>query len=154
MRDMMDMGGNRGRRPKSNVESLITGLVLGGGFMDFWAFGGHQPWAIFAAVFAGILPAARGLSGMISSRASAPAAKKVGDRERAAENERTVLRMARDRGGRLTPSLVALDCDMGVSEAELVLDGLAKKGHASMRVRDDGRIEYEFSEFLPAIENR
>jgi hypothetical protein len=144
----------RGGKAGSNVQSLVTGLVLGGGFMAYWAFGGHHSWAIIAALFAGLLPAARGLSGMITSRASAPAAKKVGDRERAAENEKAVLRMARDRGGRLTPSLVALDCDLGVSEAELVLDGLARKGHASMKVRDDGRIEYEFSEFLKAIEDR
>jgi hypothetical protein len=151
VRDMTEPGGRRGRRPKTNVESFLTGLALCAGFMAFWAFGGHQTWAIFAAVFAGLLPATRGLSGMISSRAAAPAAKRLSDRERAAENEKAVLRMARDRGGRLTPSLVALDCDMGVAEAELVLDGLAKKGHASMRVRDDGRIEYEFAEFLPPM---
>jgi len=156
MRDMMDMRGRRGRRPKTSVESFITGLVIGGGALAYWFLApGEKPWWIIAiAVFAGLLPAARGLSGMITSRTSAPAAKKIGERERAAENEKAVLRMARDRGGRLTPALVALDCDMGVAEAEFVLDGLAKKGHASMRVRDDGRIEYEFAEFLPAIEDR
>jgi hypothetical protein len=144
---------NRNRKPKTNVESLVTGLVVGSGFIAFYLFGGHQAWAIFAALFAGLLPASRGLSGMIAARANAPAEKKLGERERAAESEKSVLRIARDRGGRLTPALVALDCDLGVEEAERVLDGLAKKGHASMRVRDDGRVEYEFSEFLPAIED-
>jgi hypothetical protein len=43
---------------------------------------------------------------------------------------------------------------MSVETAERVLDGLAKKGHASMRVRDDGRIEYEFSEFMTSINER
>jgi hypothetical protein len=139
-------------RPKSNVESLITGLVVGGGFIAFWAFGGHAIWALFGALFGGLLPAARGLSGMIAARGAAPAAKKIGERERGLENERSVLRIAREKGGRLTPSLVALDCDMGIEESERVLDGLVKKGHASMRVRDDGRIEYEFSEFMdPAL---
>ena len=38
---------------------------------------------------------------------------------------------------------------MTVEEAERALDSLAKKGHAAVRIRDDGRIEYEFSEFLP-----
>jgi hypothetical protein len=154
MRDDWGRRGRRGRGPKSNIESLVTGLVLGSGFAAFWAFGGHQTWALIAAFFAGIMPAARGLSGMIASRAQAPSAKKLGDKERTAESERAVLRIARDRGGRLTPALVALDCDMGVEEAEAVLDGLAKKGHASMRVRDDGRIEYEFSEFLPLTDGR
>jgi hypothetical protein len=156
MRDMMDMGGNRGRKPKTNVESFVTGLVVGGGALAYWLLApGVKPWWIIAiAVFAGILPAARGLSGMIASRANAPAAKKLGEREKAAENERSILRIARDRGGRLTPALVALDCDMGVEEAERILDGLAKKGHASMQVREDGRVEYEFSEFMPALADR
>ena len=156
MRDMMDMGGRRGRRPKTDVESFVTGLVVGGGALAYWFLApGEKPWWIIAiAVFAGLLPAARGLSGIISARASAPAAKKLDDRAKSAEAEKTALRMARDRGGRLTPSLMALDCDMSVEEAEAVLEGLAKKGHAAMRVRDDGRIEYEFAEFLPSISDR
>ena len=151
MPDMMDMGGRRGRRPRTNLESLVTGLVIGSGALAYWLFApGEKPWWIIAvAVFGGILPAARGLSGMIAARASAPGAKKMSDRQKAAENEKAVLRLARDRGGRLTPSLVALDCDLSVAEAEQVLESLAKQGHTTMRVRDDGRIEYEFSEFVP-----
>jgi hypothetical protein len=152
--DMRGMRPAGGKRPKSNVEALVTGLVIGGGFMAFWAFGGHQPWALVAAFFAGALPAARGLSGIIAQRAEAPAARRLGAKEKAAETERAILRIARDRGGRITPAIVALDCDIGVEEAEAALDGLAKKGHASLRVRDDGRVEYEFSEFLAEIEGR
>jgi len=153
----MDMRMDRKRdRSKPNVESLITGMVVGGGALAYWFLAtGAKPWWILAvALFGGILPAARGLSGMIASRAAAPATKRLGEKERALENERSVLRMAREKGGRLTPALVALDCDMGIEKAEAVLDGLAKKGHASMRVRDDGRIEYEFSEFLPTNSER
>ena len=150
--DMGDMGGMRGKRPRSSLEMLITGLVIGSAALGYWFFipGGasHQWWIPAMAFFAGFLPAARGLAGLISARADAPATKKLGERERAAGNERSVLTIARDRGGRLTPALVALDCDMGIEEAEAVLDGLAKKGHASMRVREDGRVEYEFSEFM------
>ena len=142
---------DRGGRQRSPVESFLTGLVIGAAGLGYWflAPGVHHWWILAVAIFAGFLPAARGLSMMISSRVSAPAQKRLGEKEKAAENERAVLRIARDRGGRLTPSIVALDCDMGVEEAEAVLDGLAKKGHASMRVREDGRIEYEFSEFMP-----
>jgi hypothetical protein len=136
-------------RPRSHAESLVTGLVVGGGFIAFWALGGHQVWALLGALFGGLLPAARGLSGMIAARGAAPAARRLGERERALENERAVLRTAREKGGRLTPALVALDCSMSIEEAERVLDGLARKGHSTVQVRDDGRIEYEFSEFLP-----
>jgi hypothetical protein len=148
--------GRRGHRPKSNVESLVTGLVIGGGALAYWFLvPGEKPWWIIAvAVFAGLLPAARGLSGMITSRAAAPATKRLGERERAAASEKAIIRIASLHKGRLTPSLVVLEADISVEEAERILDGLARKGHASMRVRDDGRIEYEFAEFLPAPEDR
>jgi len=136
-------------RSKSHTESLLTGVAVGGGFVAFWAFSGHPLWALVAAFFCGILPAARGLSGIIAARIEAPAAKRLNAKDRALENERAILRLARDRGGRLTPALAALDCDMTVEEAEAVLDGLARKGHAALQLRDDGRVEYEFSEFLP-----
>ena len=147
--DLNDLTPRRHDRHRRNpLESLVMGLLVGGGFMAFWALGGHQVWALVGAFFGGLLPAARGIAGMIEARGAAPAARKVSERARALENERAVLSLARQRGGRLTPALVVLDCSMGIEEAEVVLDGLAKKGHASMRVRDDGRIEYEFSEFM------
>jgi hypothetical protein len=144
-----DRNGNRG--PRNNVESFITGLVIAGGAFAYWFLApGPKPWWLaFVAFFGGFLPAARGLSGMIASRGAAPAAKRLGERERAAEHERIALSVAREKGGRITPSLVVLASEMTVEEAERALDSLAKKGHAAVRIRDDGRIEYEFSEFLP-----
>jgi hypothetical protein len=149
MGDLDRRSGRRERRPRSNVESLITGLVVGSGFVTYWVFGGHQSWALFAAFFGGLLPAARGLAGLIAAKGAAPAAKRLGERETAAENERIALLVARKKGGRITPALVVLDSEMSVEAAERALDGLARKGHAAVRIRDDGRIEYEFSEFLP-----
>ncbi len=37
---------------------------------------------------------------------------------------------------------------MCLEEAEKALDAMAQKGYASLRVRDDGRVDYEFAEFL------
>lgn len=153
---------DKGRR-KTPVEAAVTGLVIGGAFVAWWAFapGGREHWWLLAmALFMGLMPAARGLSSLIAERsaiAQARAARKLADREAsragghggAASAERTILRLASERGGRLTPSLVVLGSDMTIEEAERALDALTKKGHAAMRVRDDGRIEYEFSEFLP-----
>jgi hypothetical protein len=138
------------------AESLASGLVLAAAFVVFWALGGHPVWALLVAVFAGVLPASRGISGLIAARAEEKAleaqnaAPKLDAKSAAALGEKTVLRIARDKGGRVTPSLVALESDLSVEEAEKALDDLAKKGHASMVVREDGRIEYEFAEFLPA----
>jgi hypothetical protein len=147
--------GRHSREGKGAAESLISGLVLAAVFLGFWAFAGHPAWALLVAVFAGVLPASRGLSGLVASRAerkaleAKSAAPRLDAKSAAARGEKAVLRIARDKGGRVTPSLVALDTDLSVEEAERVLDDLAKKGHASMVVREDGRIEYEFSEFLP-----
>jgi len=48
----------------------------------------------------------------------------------------------------VTPALVVLGSELTIEEAERALDALARKGYASMRVSDDGRVEYEFAEFL------
>jgi hypothetical protein len=140
-----------GGRSKTPVESLVTGLAIALGFVGFWAFGGHQTWALFAALFGGVLPASRGFTRIIEARAErrrleAPARKPSPQDE--AHIEKTVLRVARDHGGRVTPSLVALESEFSVERAERVLEDLTRNGHASMRVREDGRIEYEFIEFI------
>jgi hypothetical protein len=142
--------GRGGRKKmKSALESFLTGLLVAGGFGAFWYFTHGGWWLLAIALFAGLLPAARALSSMIASRASEPVRRRLDERQLSAENERTVLRIARERGGRITPSLVVLGSSMALEEAERALDDFAKKGHATVRIREDGRIEYEFSEFLP-----
>jgi hypothetical protein len=143
------------REQKRPAEMLASGIGLTAAFAAIWAFAGHPAWAIFVAVFAGVLPACKGISGLIAERAERAAIEDRAEPRRldakgaAARDEKAILRIARDAGGRVTPSLVALESDMSVDQAEKALDELAKKGHASMQVREDGRVEYEFSEFMP-----
>lgn len=133
---------------------LGSGVVLAGVLLCVWGTSGHPAWALIAAIFAGVLPASRGLSGLIASRSerrsiearSAPP--RLDAKSSAAAREKAVLRIARDKGGRVTPSLVALESELSLEEAGRVLDEMAAKGNASMRVRDDGRVEYEFAEFM------
>jgi Uncharacterized membrane-associated protein/domain len=144
-----------GWRDKRPAEAFASGILLAGAFVALWAFGGHSSWMLLAAIFAGVIPASKGLSGLIAERAQrreierSSEPKKLDAKGAAAAREKSVLRIARDKGGRLTPPLVALESDLSLEEAERALDELAKKGHASMVVREDGRVEYEFSEFLP-----
>jgi hypothetical protein len=140
---------HRGRRGKSSVEKILSGTAIAVAFSIFWYLNPHQIWPLFAILFGGVFPAVRGVQGLLAERAETPRPKKLGVRERAVENERTVLRVARSRGGRVTPSLVVLDSDMALDEAEATLADLTKKGHATMRIGDDGRIDYEFVEFIP-----
>ncbi len=147
------MGGNEwrgGRRRKSPVDSIISSAVVAAAFGVYWALNPHAGWPLFPILFAGVFPALRGIRRLAADRAeSAPL--KLSPREREAENERTVLRVARSHAGRVTPSLVTLDSDMALDEAEATLAALTKKGHAVMNIRDDGRIDYEFSEFLISV---
>lgn len=69
------------------------------------------------------------------------------DRESGAEKQ--ILRMAREKNGRLTAASAAPETSLTMKEAEELLTRMAKEGHALMRVLDNGVIEFEFPEFLP-----
>jgi hypothetical protein len=61
--------------------------------------------------------------------------------------EKTVLRVARANGGFVTPGEAALEGDMSVDEARKLLEKMATKGNAEMRVRASGVVVYFFPEF-------
>ena len=61
--------------------------------------------------------------------------------------EKTILRVARQNGGLVTPGEVAIESDISVDEARRELDKLAKNGMAEIRVRSSGVIVYYFAEF-------
>ena len=67
------------------------------------------------------------------------------ERERA---ERGLLRMAEDRGGRLTAAEVASHSSYTVDEASKLLEGLHARGAAEMRVSDGGAIVFRFPGFV------
>jgi hypothetical protein len=138
--------GRRGNR--GPAESIATGVAIFVGFSIFWFFNQHTWWILFPALFGGLIPIVRGISRLIEGRVSAPRDKRKLEAEKAANAERSVLRIAQARSGLVTPSQVALDTQLSLEEAELLLDSMAKRGHASMEVREDGRLVYRFSEFL------
>jgi hypothetical protein len=63
------------------------------------------------------------------------------------DREKTVLRVARANEGFVTPGEAALEGDMTVDEARKLLEKLAAKGNAEMRVRTSGVVVYFFPEF-------
>jgi hypothetical protein len=146
--DMMRWTGN-GMSRRSSLENLLVGLAIAAGSAGFWFFNRHFWWLGFVFLFGGILPAVRGLRGVIAERVQAPKRRLEDEKSRAVEGERAILRLAASNGGKVTPALVAMNSSLGMEDAEKALDAMAQKGHASLRVRDDGRVEYEFTEFLP-----
>lgn len=63
--------------------------------------------------------------------------------------EKTVLRVARDKGGFVTPGEAALEGDMSVDQARKLLEKMAASGNAEMRIRSSGVVVYFFPEFAP-----
>jgi hypothetical protein len=127
---------------------MISGLVIGLGFGAFALLHPHFGWAFFIALFAGFLPFVSGLRGVLADRLSASPNRKLSAAEQNAKAEKSILRVAQEQGGRVTPALVTIKSDLSLEEAERVLQSMVAQGHAVMQVREDGRIEYEFSEFM------
>ena len=134
-----------GKRSKS-TGALITGLVFTAGFGTVLVLHRHWGW-IFPLMFLGVLPAVKGLQGMISNRA-----KKLDPLKQAASAEKEILQLAKSEGGTVTPALAALHTSLSTEEAEEILQSFVKKNYAIMQVTDDGRVEYEFPEFRRRIE--
>jgi hypothetical protein len=133
------------RSRSSSQSSIVTGAVFTIGFgvallvwRDMWFF-------VFPLVFAGILPLVNGLLRLTRRRQVESSAAVT----RIAAREKKVLQAARDEQGIITPTVVALKTDLSIQEAEAMLEEMARKGYALMRVTEGGRVEYEFPEFLP-----
>ncbi len=132
------------RKERKQAEGeLASGLVFSVVFGALLIFHGGWFWW-FPFGFAGVLPAVKGFLSLrqlsASARLNAPAPP---------DPQTQVLRIARRQSGRVTPALIAVDTTLSVAEAERTLDEMVRAGHASMTVADDGRVEYEFREFLP-----
>ena len=132
------------RKERKQAEGeLASGLVFSAVFGALLLFQGGWFW-IFPLAFAGALPAVKGLLAL-RRFGSSPTLRGPAPPDPQTE----VLKIARQQSGRVTPALVAVDSALSVAEAERALDEMVRGGHAAMVVADDGRVEYEFREFLP-----
>jgi len=62
--------------------------------------------------------------------------------------ENAVLRLARQRGGRLTVTEAAADTGLTAAETEAILKGLAEGGYVEIEVTESGLMVYRFPEVL------
>lgn len=149
-------GGQRNRKSNQNgVETFTSGLIFTVAFGLAWYLTGWWIW-LFPFIFAGILPLVEGVRKMIHERSMRKADRlnqKTTARDTNVLAEKEILRIAKAEQGRVTPTMIALNSSLSVEEAEKILEDMVKKGYASMRVTNSGRIEYEFPEFLPAPED-
>jgi hypothetical protein len=141
--------GHRYSHGRRGVQSsIVTGAIFTVVFGVVWAMNPGSWFWVFPLVFAGVLPLVNGLQRLGGERRQEP--KRVADRT--LSQEKQVLQAARDEGGIVTPTIVALKTDLSIQEAEKVLEGMAQKGYAAMHVTESGRLEYEFPEFLPRVD--
>ena len=134
----------RGSKRRKKVEGqLASGLTFSAVFGALLLFQGGW-WWIFPLAFAGVLPAVQALLSLrrLGGRPRPPAPSLP-------DPQKEVLRIARRQHGRVTAAIVALDTPLSMTESERTLDEMVRHGHASMAIADDGRVEYEFREFLP-----
>ncbi len=114
-----------------------------------WAITGIWPF-VFPMVFAGILPALEGFRRLAGERGgNVRIDQPVSE---TAQGQKQVLQAAKEENGIVTPALVALKTDLSISQAERILEEMAQMGYAIMHVNDNGRIEFEFPEFKPRLE--
>jgi hypothetical protein len=81
---------------------------------------------------------ALGRAGQYSPYAQAP---------RREDPEKTILRVAKKNGGFVTPGEVALEGELSVDDSRKLLEKMAARGNAEMRVRSSGVVVYFFPEF-------
>ena len=62
------------------------------------------------------------------------------------QQEKQVIRLAQQKGGRLTIPEIAVETSMTTAEAEEFMQEMASKGYVNMEVTDTGVIVYEFYE--------
>jgi hypothetical protein len=141
-----------GRHRKSAIGEVVTGIIMIS-IPFFFSGGGHwmlmhpgfSIWKwILVAIGTGSL--IRGVSRLVVKSKklieSKPNAKK-----RRLEMENKVLRTAKDTGGQLTIARTALYIDAPIEETEVILNSLASRGHANVKVSTEGQIVYIFPDF-------
>ena len=132
-------------------EEFISGLCMTCAFTVIWFFHGSNFW-VFPLVFAGLVPAIRGAVRLMQARTGRIAAGRESAAALGVNSEKEILLIARDEGGRVTPSIIAVRSSLSIEESERALEDLVKRGYASLEVNPNGRLEYVFSEFLPKPE--
>lgn len=135
-----------GKRSGSNefYSGLGMTLAFGAVYLIFNSF-----FWIFPLVFAGILPMARGAGKILEERSRARLNEPPKPREMSKEDrERLILKSAQKHKGVITPTMIAVESDLTIAQAEEILEDLARRGYASLEVRDTGGIEYRFPDLI------
>ena len=62
--------------------------------------------------------------------------------------QQRILLTAKQQGGFVSPTEVAMRAGIGIDDAKQHLEGLVDKGHADLQLRKDGALVYVFPDLL------
>ncbi len=141
-------GHGKGRHKKNKkdnnyIEELAAGIALTIGFgfvyikFDIW-------WMLLLALFAGVIPTIKGISGFIKSR---------GDRKKLqSTNEKNyeskILSVLQELGGKTTVIQLASNLELSLDETQQYLDSFVKKGYLNQEIDPNGVLFYEIPKLL------
>ncbi|MBD3304743.1 NINE protein [candidate division KSB3 bacterium] len=77
-----------------------------------------------------------------------PAPPEPSPEEAAKTLEKTILKLAREFRGRLTPVELAANSTLSIEDADKALEDVVRRGYANITVTESGSIVYEFPGFL------
>jgi predicted transcriptional regulator len=135
-----------GKIPTGLLWMCTGGLGMIGSVFDFFTLPGQvQEANIRRALFSGSRPQ--------GAFAGAPNWRDIRDGEARIVRdkksvERTILHLAKQNKGILTPSELALEANMSMEDAKKALDTLVTKGFAELRVRKTGTLVYTLPELM------
>ena len=139
-----------GRR-KSGLERIVGGLGFCAVALLLFNFHIAGGWIVPLGILFGVLPVLSGIRRAVreveerrQGKLNALESRRTQEVERRDSREKTILKIAKDRHGVVTPAIVVLESDLPFEEAEQVLQSLASRGYAEMRVKDNGTIDYRF----------
>ncbi len=135
------------------MKKAIGGWVLigFGAFLSLGAFiniskGGLNVGDIAVLLMFGIAPIIGGGLMLRSRFGEKTLALKQQQQSRYALQEKEIIRLAQDKGGRIAIADIVIGTSLSSEEAETVMREMAARGYADMQVTDAGVIVYEFYE--------
>ncbi len=138
-------------RKKSGLERIVGGLGFCAVAIVLVTFHVVGQWMIPVAVLFGVLPVVSGIRRTVreaedrrQQKLETLESKRALESGRRDSMEKTVLQIAKNHRGVVTPAIVVLESDLQLEEAERVLQGLSARGYAEMRIKDNGTIDYRF----------
>ena len=95
-----------------------------------------------------LLRAGIGTTSPVESSTSVEPSEPAPPPEDAMTMQQRILKCAKDEGGVVTPSKIAMETGCSLDEAKVELDGLVSQGHFEVRPRRDGTLVYTVPDLL------